>query len=185
VPLDVEARLIDGARSGGADLERLIRAVWPEAYRIAFSMLRDRGLAEDAAQEACAAIARCLPSLKKTDGFSAWSYKIIVNHAIVAARRRQRTQSLDEVPSAAGDADRSDALDLHDALMRLPIEQRGAIVLHYYVGLNSREIAASTGLRPSTVRFHLMLARRSLCKALSAAPNPSAPPSEEVLSNVR
>ena len=146
MPLDLEAPLIDGARSGGAELERLIATVWPEAYRIAFSMLRDRGLAEDAAQEACAAIARSLPSLKKTDGFSAWSYKIIVNHTIVAARRRRRTVSLDELPAAAGNADRSDALDLHDALMKLPVEQRGAIVLHYYVGLNSREIAAATGL---------------------------------------
>jgi RNA polymerase sigma-70 factor (ECF subfamily) len=185
VPLELEASLIDGARSGGANLEQLIRAVWPEAYRIAFSMLRDRGLAEDAAQEACAAIARSLPSLKKTDGFSAWSYRIIVNHAIVAARRRQRAQSLDELPAAAGAADRSEALDLHDALMKLPVEQRGAIVLHYYVGLNSREIAASTGLPPSTVRFHLMLARRTLHKALSAVPEPNALPSEEVLSNVR
>lgn len=185
MPLDLEARLIDGARSGGAELERLICGVWPEAYRIAFSMLHDRGLAEDAAQEACAAIARSLPSLKSTSGFSAWTYKIIVNHAIVAARRRRRTQSLEEVPGVAGDADRSDALDLHDALMKLPVEQRGAIVLHYYVGLNSREIAASTGLAASTVRFHLMLARRTLLRALSAVPDPSAHTSEEVLSNVR
>ncbi len=185
MPLDLEAQLIDGARSGGAELERLIAAVWPEAYRIAFSMLRDRGLAEDAAQEACAAMARSLPSLKKTDGFSAWSYKIIVNHTIVAARRRRRTASLDELPAAAGGADRSDALDLHDALMKLPVEQRGAIVLHYYVGLNSREIAAGTGLPASTVRFHLMLARRTLHKALSLLPESNAQPSEEVLPNVR
>jgi RNA polymerase sigma-70 factor, ECF subfamily len=184
VPLDLEARLIDDARSGGAELERLIAAVWPEAYRIAFSMLRDCGLAEDAAQEACAAIARSLPSLKKTDGFSAWSYKIIVNHAIVAARRRRRTVSLDELPVAARGTDRSDALDLHDALMKLPVDQRGAIVLHYYVGLNSREIAAATGLAAPTVRFHLMLARRTLYKALSAVPE-NAQPAEGVLPNVR
>lgn len=185
MPLELDARLIDGARSGGAELEQLICAVWPEAYRIAFSILRDRGLAEDAAQEACAAIARSLPSLKKTDGFSPWSYKIVVNHAIVAVRRRRRTQSLDEPPPATGAADRSEALDLHDALMKLPVEQRGAVVLHYYVGLNSREIAASTGLPPSTIRFHLMLARRTLHKALSEVPEPNAQSSEEILPNVR
>jgi RNA polymerase sigma-70 factor (ECF subfamily) len=172
--LDLDKQLIDGARSGGAELERLIRAVWPEAYRIAFSMLRDTGLAEDAAQEACASIARSLPSLKNTAVFPAWSYKIIVNHAIAAARRRRRTVSLDEVsPIRAGD-DRSEAMDLHDALMKLPVEQRGAVVLHYYAGLNSREIAESTGIPAPTVRFHLMLARRTLLKALS----------EEVLPNV-
>jgi RNA polymerase sigma-70 factor, ECF subfamily len=183
--MHVETKLIDGARSGGADLERLVRAVWPEAYRIAFSMLRDRGLAEDAAQEACAAIARTLPSLKKTAGFAAWSYKIVVNHAIVSARRRRRTLSLDDIPTVVQSVDRSDALDLQDALMKLPVEQRGAIVLHYYVGLNSREIAESTGISAPTVRFHLMLARRTLLKALSAVPEPKAQSSEEVLSNVR
>ncbi|MBC5829049.1 MAG: sigma-70 family RNA polymerase sigma factor [Candidatus Eremiobacteraeota bacterium] len=69
----------------GDGLERLIIAVWPEAYRIAFSILRDGGLAEDAAQEACATMARQLHTLKNTGVFNAWSYKIIVNHAITAA----------------------------------------------------------------------------------------------------
>ena len=130
-------------------------------------------------------MARSLPSLKKTSGFSAWSYTIIVNRAIVAARRRRRTLSLDDVPPALDETDRSATLDLHDALMRLPVQQRGAIVLHYYAGLNSRDIAAATGLAASTIRFHLMLARRTLHKALSEVPEPSAQPSEEALPNAR
>ena len=92
--------------------------------------------------------------------------------------------SLDELAVATGSTDRSDALDLRDALMKLPVEQRGAIVLHYYVGLNSREIAAATGLAAPTVRFHLMLARRTLHKALSVVPQ-NAQPAEEILPNVR
>ncbi len=77
MPLTVEGGLIESARLGGADVERLIAAVWPEAYRIAFSILRDGGLAEDAAQDACAAMARSLPRLKNANAFYAWSYKII------------------------------------------------------------------------------------------------------------
>lgn len=184
MPLTVEIETIESARSGEAGLERLMAAVWPEAYRIAFSILRDSGLAEDAAQEACAAIARALPSLKDTRVFRAWSYKIIVNHAITMARRRPRTQTLDMLDGHGIHFDHSDALDLYKALAALPPAQRAAVLLHYYAGLNSGEIAAATGLPSSTIRFHLMLARRTLRKELSLAGARMLPPSEEVLSDV-
>lgn len=184
MPLTLEVGLIESAQTGGAGLERLIAAVWPEAYRIAFSVLRDGGLAEDAAQEACAALARSLPRLKSTGVFRAWSYKIMVNCAITAARRRPQTQTLDVTTDRGVQFDQSDALDLYNALAALPAVQRGAIILHYYAGLNSGEIAAATGLPASTVRFHLMLARRALRKALSAADARTIPPSEEALTDV-
>jgi len=185
MPLTLDAALLERARSGEAGMEQLIRAVWPEAYRIAYAMLRDRGLAEDAAQEACASIARSLPSLADDAAFPAWSYKIVVNRAIVAARRRPATQQLDDLSAAPRTFDRSDALDLERALAKLPVEQRGAVLLHYYAGLKSHEIADATGLPASTVRFHLMRARRALRKALSPMSPPSPSTSDEVLSNVR
>jgi RNA polymerase sigma-70 factor (ECF subfamily) len=184
VPLNLEPGLIESARSGGTGLERLIVAIWPEAYRIAFSVLRDGGLAEDAAQEACAAIARSLQALKNNGGFTAWSYKVMVNHAITLARRRPRTQTLDAAVDRGVHFDRSDAMDLYNALAGLPPAQRGAIILYYYAGLRSGDIAAATGLPSSTVRFHLMLARRALRKALSTADARAVQPSEEVLTDV-
>jgi DNA-directed RNA polymerase specialized sigma24 family protein len=81
VPLDLDPALIDDARRRDADLDRLIAAVWPEAFRIALSILRDPGLAEDVAQDACANIARSLETLKDTRLFATWSYRIIVNRA--------------------------------------------------------------------------------------------------------
>jgi len=184
VPLALESGLIENARSGRAGLERLIAAVWPEAYRIAFSILRDRGLAEDAAQEACATMASSLATLKNAGAFRGWSYRIIANHAITVARRRPHTQPLDALAEREIRFDQSDALDLYEALAALPVEQRTAVILHYYAGLTSGEIAASIGLPSSTIRFYLMLARRALRKALTAAGVHVAQPSKEVLSNV-
>jgi len=180
----LEYEIIESARSGGPALERLLVAIWPEAYRTALSMLRDRGLAEDAAQDACAAIARSLPSLKDTRTFRAWMYKIVVNHSITAARRRPQTQTLDSLGDRGIQFDQSDALDLYDALAALPIVQRSAIILFYFADLTSGEIAAATGLPSSTIRFHLMLARRALRKALSVVESRSPEPSKEVLSDV-
>jgi RNA polymerase sigma factor (sigma-70 family) len=184
VPLTLDSDLVDRARSGGADLERLITAVWPEAYRIAFSIIRDGGLAEDAAQEACCAMARSLSTLKNPGAFRAWSYKIIVNHAIAIERRRPRNQDLDALSNVGVTFDHSDALDLYNALAALSPVQRGAIILHYYAGLNSGEIGAATGLPRSTVRFHLMLARRTLRKSLSTMVAAGPRSAKEAVSDV-
>lgn len=167
MPLTIESELIERARTSEGDLERLIAIVWPEAYRVSFGILRDVGLAEDAAQEACAAMARSLPTLKELGVFPAWSYRIITNCALTAVRRRPSTRSLEEVAEHPTALEQNDAIDLHRALGALPAVQRAAVILHYYVGLNSAEIAAATNLGSSTIRFHLMLARRTLRKALS------------------
>ncbi len=50
-------------------------------------------------------------------------------------------------------------VELHDALGRLGERQRIVVVLRYLVGLSDDEIAATLGVRPSTVRS---LARRAL-----------------------
>ena len=173
MPLDLDPTLIDAARRGDADLDRLIATVWPEAFRIALSILRDPGLAEDVAQEACANIARSLKTLKDTRAFAAWTYRIVVSHATTRARRRLRSPESARcegealTPTMSFESSSTDALDLHNALSTLSATQRAAVLLHYYAGLNSVEIAAAIGMSPSTVRFHLMLARKALRKALS------------------
>lgn len=179
--LNVDPALVRAATNDDSSLERLIEAVWPEAYRLAASILRDRTLAEDVAQEACAAMARSLPALKDAATFSSWCYRIVANHAVSAARKRRSTMPLEAAAEFGTSFDSSDAIDLHNALATLPVDQRAAIVLHYYGGLNSAEIAEALGVAAPTVRFRIMLARRALAKAL-AIPSRT---SNEVLSHVR
>lgn len=172
--MDLYNDLIDGAKSGRAGLEALIAAAWPEAYRIAWSVLRDDGLAEDAAREACVSMARSLDTLKEPGAFRGWFAHIVVNRAISVARKRPRTQSLHAVAARAVEFDTSGSMDLHDALAGLSVIQRSAVILHYYAGLSSAEIASATGIPRSTVRFHLMLARRALHRALLPDTSPHA-----------
>jgi RNA polymerase sigma-70 factor, ECF subfamily len=182
MPLILDRTAVERARCDAAALDALIGAVWPEAYRLAFAVLRDHGLAEDAAQEACAAIVRFLPSLKDSGAFRTWSYKIVARHALDVARRRPRTTDLDKLSAHAIDSERSDALDLYAALAALTPQQRTTILLRYYAGLRSDEIGEAIGIPPSTVRFHLVLARRALRKALGGAMLNR--PYNEVLSDV-
>jgi len=147
--------------------EALVRALWPNAYRIAWSILGERGGAEDAAQAACAAMCAKLATLSDTRAFAAWAYRIVVSHARDLARARSRLQSretvgYDEVTAGSTSDDQSERLDLETAIGRLPESLRLPVELHYFVGLNSREVGTALGIPAATVRFRLMMARRRL-----------------------
>jgi RNA polymerase sigma-70 factor (ECF subfamily) len=163
------------------DYEALIRAIWPNAYRIAWSILRERGAAEDAAQAACATICAKLSTLADTRAFIGWAYRIIVSHARDHARARSRLQLRETI--GYGDAasmsmrdDPTERLDLETAISRLPESLRLALELHYFVGLTSQEVGAALGVPAATVRFRLMMARRRLRPLLRDSTASSATP---------
>ncbi|HEX3670657.1 MAG TPA: sigma-70 family RNA polymerase sigma factor [Candidatus Cybelea sp.] len=176
-----EPEAVERARIGGAALDALIEQIWPDAFRLSFAILHDRGLAEDAAQEACATIARRLDSLRANSAFSVWSCRIVARHALDVARRRPRTLSLADAGACVAPAAGADALDLHAALASLDPRRRAVILLHYYAGLSSGEIAGVLGVSPATVRFHLMRARAALRRALTVSISP--PSANEVLTD--
>ena len=152
--------------------EALVRVLWPNAYRIAWSILRDRDAAEDAAQAACATICAKLSTLSDTRAFAGWAYRIIVSHARDLGRARTRllrreTVGYDEATTASTREDPSERLDLAAAIGGLPEPLRIALELHYFVGLNSREVGTALGVPAATVRFRLMMARRRLRPLLS------------------
>ena len=171
------------AASGGdeRDYEALVRALWPNAYRIAWSILGERGAAEDAAQAACAAICAKLHDLSDVRAFPGWAYRIIVSHARDHARararlRRRETVGYDEAAGVTTRDDSSARLDLEAAIGMLPEPLRLALELHYFVGLTSSEVGRALGVPAATVRFRLMIARRRLRPFLSDATAPSAAP---------
>lgn len=161
----VEPALIERARTNAEGLEELVQAIWPEVFRVAAGILRDRSAAEDAAQEACASIARSLRGLKETGAFYAWMYRIAGRCAVDAARTRARLMHKTTIDVPAPE-DRDAQIDLRDAIARLPLSQRAAIVLQYFAGLSSAQVASILGVPSPTVRFHSMLARRALREML-------------------
>jgi RNA polymerase sigma-70 factor (ECF subfamily) len=166
--------------------EALVRVLWPNAYRIAWSILGDREAAQDAAQSACASICRNLPTLVERKAFVAWAYRIIIRRANDSARARSRlrkyeTLGYDAVVNNAANVrsshdDPTLRLDLAAAIGALPDALRLALELHYFVGLSSRETGIALGIPAATVRFRLMLARRRLRPLLCDSTAPSVAP---------
>lgn len=147
--------------------EALVAAMWPTAYRIAWSILGEPSAAEDAAQSACIAICSKLHDLADVRAFAGWSHRIIVSQARDLARARSRLQRREAIgyEAAAAIATREDIsarLDLEAAIATLPDESRLALELHYFAGLTTSEVGVALGIPAATVRFRLMMARRRL-----------------------
>jgi RNA polymerase sigma-70 factor (ECF subfamily) len=70
--------------------ELLARATAGRMYAIAWRVLRDHELAEDAVQQSLSTIWDKLPDLRDPDRFDAWSYRLITRTAVAEAHRARR-----------------------------------------------------------------------------------------------
>lgn len=164
--------LVSAAVSGdSAALQTLLEGAWPDGYRIARSILRDRQLAEDAAQEACARVVTGIALLREPVAFQIWFYRLVTREAY----RRLRTEGR-ELPAMVMEEQlitshvSADLLDLREAIRSLPHTYRLPIFLYYYLGLSNRDVAKVIGTTTGAVRVRLTMARRRLRSALADVP---------------
>ncbi len=142
-------------------------------YNVAQLMLRDRFLAEDAVQEALTVAWRDLRGLRDPDAFDAWLHRVLVR-CVYREARRERTRSarvlasgpVQELPDSVGELADRDAIDR--AFRRMRPDQRGVLVLRYYVGLSDREAGEVLGVPAGTVRSRLSRAIAALRSELEA-----------------
>jgi RNA polymerase sigma-70 factor (ECF subfamily) len=143
-------------------------------------ILRDADAADDAAQETLVRAWRDLPGLRDPDRFDPWLHRILVRACGDHLRRRGRdtARRSDAIPDMAGAdeaARHADRDEMDRALDRLSVEQRTAVVLHYYLGLSHPEIAGATGQPIGTVKSRLSRALDHLQAALAADARVGAP----------
>lgn len=174
--------LVDAARSGGTpEIERLLQAVWPDAYRLAYAVLGDRQNAEDAAQESCVILYRRISSLRDPLSFRSWFYRIVIREASHLKHRRAEPSIRSEPVQKADD--RIAALDVWRALSTLPRHLRDVVVLRYFEDLSCREIASILRIHDGAVRFRLMVAKRRLRPLLGEVFTDSTDSAGEVMTN--
>jgi RNA polymerase sigma-70 factor (ECF subfamily) len=169
----VDRDLVEQARRGDREaFAVLVHQASDSLYAVAFRILRDAGLAEDALQNALVLAWRQLPRLRDADRFEAWIHRILV-HACYdeASRSRNWTARVRVLPvegpsspdHASSVVDRD---ELERAFRRIPVEQRAVFVLHHYLGLPLVEIAELLGIPAGTARSRLHYATQGLRVAL-------------------
>ena len=171
--------LVEQGRRGDREaFAILVHQVSDSLYAIAYRILRDPGLAEDALQNALVLAWRRLPKLRDPDRFEAWIHRILV-HACYdeAARARPWKATVRALPVATasefdGAAAVADRDELERAFARLTLEQRAVFVLHHYVGLPLVEVAELLGIPAGTARSRLHYALAGLRDALTVVAEP-------------
>jgi RNA polymerase sigma-70 factor, ECF subfamily len=161
VTSDEDRQLVAEAAAGSpAAGEELFSRHWLAAWRLAFSVTGSAAAADDVAQDAFERAFRSLAGFNGRSSFRTWLSRIVLNQSVDLARRQSRLQPLEpaEMPSQEwSDEDAVRDRDLFDAVLRLPLERRTAIVLRYWARHTTPEIAEILGVPLGTV--HSRLAR--------------------------
>ena len=133
----------------------------------ALALTRNRASAEDLVQDAvCNALAAQNSFIPGTN-FAAWMHRILRNRFISNLRKRRDTTDIDDVPASvfATEAPHEDRLalkELSKAMLRLPSDQREALVMVVVHGMSYEALASSTGCAVGTAKSRVFRARRQL-----------------------
>jgi RNA polymerase sigma factor (sigma-70 family) len=162
--LSDEALVALVSRSDESALAELYDRIGGTAYGLAYRVLRDEALAEDAVQEAFLALWRSAGSfVPERAKASTWVLTLVHRRAVDVVRReqRRRTEPLEAAPEPAeGSAEeaawlRLDRERVQAALAQLPDQQREAIELAYYGGYTQSELADRLGQPVGTIKSRM------------------------------
>jgi len=184
-PLTPEEKRIAAAQQGNlAAFEELVRDYQGCVVTTAYHLLGNEADADDVSQEVWIRVYRSLERFQFKSRFSTWLYRITVNQALTALKRRgrrlgSRSQDvrIDEVegefplPDDAPDArsileGKEMEQQFREALHTLPEKQRQAVILVLFEGLSHREAGEVMRVAEKTVSWHLFQARRRLLEKL-------------------
>jgi len=138
-------------------------------FRYALTLLRNRHLAEEAAQEAMIAVWKSAPRFEGRSKVSTWIFGVARNKAFDLARREKRGDRVPDVSLVTPDpapALRKSEL-VATAMSGLPEAQREVVFLTFYEGLSYREIAGILGIPEGTVKSRMFHAKKRLAEALT------------------
>jgi RNA polymerase sigma-70 factor (ECF subfamily) len=178
------ARLKEGDITG---LKVLVELYQIEAVQAAVLITQNRPRAEDIVQAAFLRSFEKIAGFDDSRPFRPWFLQSVVNDSIKAVLKQKRQLSL---PDDDEDAElkalcrrldetvrepeevlqRRQLMDeIQSAISRLSPAQRAVIVMHYFLGISTKEMAVKMDVEAGTIRWHLSQARKRLREFLLAS----------------
>ena len=140
-----------------------------QLHRLARLSSRNAEDAEDALQDAMLSAHKGAGSFRHDAAVSSWLHRIVVNACLDRLRRAklQQCAPLDDIHTVGDQTGQVEtAIMVHRALMRLPVEQRAAVVAVDMQGCSIAETAQVLGVAEGTVKSRCARARVRLAAAL-------------------
>ena len=127
--------------------------------------------AEDIFQDTWLTVIRRIHSLKKTDAFSTWLYRIARNKVYQRFRRKRKLFELNENIAIPNDTENDvfsteDATKIHRCLKELMPEYREVLMLRFLEQMSYEQISQVINCRLGTVKSRIYYAKIALKKEM-------------------
>jgi RNA polymerase sigma-70 factor (ECF subfamily) len=178
--METDLELMLRVRRGDAEsFDELLRRYRVPLVSYFHRMLRDRGLAEDLAQEVFLRVYKARERYQPEAKFTTWLYRIATNLALNALRDRKAELLMSEQENPDGEPPMERFVDpkpsaerqliegdrgrlVRQAVEALPANQRAAVILHKYQEVDYRQIARVLKISESAVKSLLFRAYETL-----------------------
>jgi RNA polymerase sigma-70 factor (ECF subfamily) len=152
--------------------DSLVAVYYPDMFRYAAWLSRDRSIAEDVVQEALLRAWKSLDALRDDNAAKQWLLTIVRReNARYFERRRLETVGIDELTAsqeaAIAESPDPEIADMRAAIFRLDDDYREPLVLQVLMGYSTNEIATMMGLKQGAVLTRLHRARHKLMDEMS------------------
>lgn len=153
-----------------AELSRWMDDYGDMLVRLAYGVLRDASLAQDAAQDTFVKAWKGRDSFRGECSERTYLTGVLMNTCrdylrTAWIRRTDRSASLDRLPEPYADAPEPDRTVI-EAVLALPINLRQVVLLRYWQNMKIKEIGETLRLSPNTVKGRLKRAGKRLSTQL-------------------
>ncbi len=164
-----------------SDFETIVRTHQEKVRNTCFRFVKNQQDADDLAQEVFMQVYESLDHFRNDAELSSWIYRIAANKSIDFLRKRKRKKRFAQLVSIFGFAEEQEEITvssdgdphqnledtqrtqvLQQALERLPVNQKKAIVLSKYEGFSNQEIADIMQVSLSAVESLIHRAKKNL-----------------------
>jgi RNA polymerase sigma-70 factor, ECF subfamily len=171
-PSELDAADVVRVLAGDAGaFEGIVRRWQEPLVNMAWRYCRDRGRAEEMAQEAFLRVWRGLATWRSESSFSTWLFSIAANVYRSELKRFPAAVPIDDVAEPSGAAAqhsdferRSQNDSLRRAVLALPYKYREPVILYYFHEMDVSRASQTMGLPEGTVKARLARARDLLRK---------------------
>jgi RNA polymerase sigma-70 factor (ECF subfamily) len=177
-----EKELVQLSREGREEaFAELVKKYRIKVFNLAFSLTRDRDVADDLAQEAFIKAYYALPRFQSRSGFGTWLYRIAINHVRDYLRKKSRMiqisiENIKESSILQEDKTMKEEKEsteeqrkqlVHRSIRSLPEKHQVILSLRDIQGFSYEEISKILKISPGTVDSRIHRARKMLRKKLA------------------